>query len=67
MMSITVKTIQKIGISSKASNRLWPSAYSRGAWQYNVELAKEAVHEMGFNEIQFDYVRFPEDAYNMFC
>ena len=20
---------------------------------------------MGFNEIQFDYVRFPEDAYNM--
>ena len=52
-------------ISSKASNRLWPSAYSRGAWQYNVELAKEAVHEMGFNEIQFDYVRFPEDAYNM--
>ena len=52
-------------ISSSASSRLWPSAYSRGAWEYNVELAKEAVREMGFNEIQFDYVRFPEDAYNM--
>lgn len=52
-------------ITSSASNRLWPSAYSRGAWEYNVELAKEAVTEMGFNEIQFDYVRFPEDAYNM--
>ena len=52
-------------ITSSASSRLWPSAYSRGAWYYNVELAKEAVHEMGFNEIQFDYVRFPEDAYNM--
>lgn len=52
-------------ISSSASNRLWPSAYSRGAWYYNVELAKEAVLKMGFNEIQFDYVRFPEDAYNM--
>lgn len=52
-------------ISSTASSRLWPSAYSRGAWYYNVELAKEAVKEMGFNEIQFDYVRFPEDAYNM--
>ena len=52
-------------ITSTASSRLWPSAYSRGAWEYNVELAKEAVIEMGFNEIQFDYVRFPEDAYNM--
>ena len=52
-------------ISSTASSRLWPSAYSRGAWEYNVKLAKEAVLEMGFNEIQFDYVRFPEDAYNM--
>lgn len=52
-------------ITSSASSRLWPSAYSRGTWEYNVELAKEAVVEMGFNEIQFDYVRFPEDAYKM--
>lgn len=43
----------------------WPSAYSRDVWYYNVELAKEAVREMGFNEIQFDYVRFPENAYNL--
>ena len=52
-------------IKSSASSRLWPSAYSRLAWEYNVELAKEAIDVMGFNEIQFDYVRFPEDAYNM--
>ncbi len=39
---------------------LWPSAYSRNVWYFNVELAKEAVTEMGFNEIQFDYVRFPD-------
>lgn len=52
-------------ITSSASSRLWPSAYSRGAWEYNVELAKESIRTMGFNEIQFDYVRFPEDAYNM--
>lgn len=43
----------------------WPSAYSRNVWYYNVELAKEAVKLMGFNEIQFDYVRFPENAYNL--
>lgn len=52
-------------ISSSVSSRLWPSAYSRGAWEYNVNLAIEGAKEMGFNEIQFDYVRFPEDAYNM--
>jgi len=38
----------------------WPSAFRRGVWEFNVELAKEAVIEMGFNEIQFDYVRFPD-------
>lgn len=52
-------------IKSPVSQRLWPSAYSRGAWEYNVELAKQAIKDMGFNEIQFDYIRFPEDAYNM--
>lgn len=43
----------------------WPSAYSRDVWEYNVRLAQEAVKEFGFNEIQFDYVRFPENAYEM--
>lgn len=42
----------------------WPSAFNRLVWEYNVELAKEAVKEMGFNEIQFDYVRFPDRTYS---
>lgn len=37
----------------------WASAYDRVLWRYNVEVAKEAA-EAGFNEIQFDYVRFPD-------
>ena len=52
-------------ISSPVSSQLWPSAYSRGVWEYNVELAKQAIKDMGFNEIQFDYVRFPETASQM--
>ena len=52
-------------IVSSASSQLWPSGYSRGAWEYNVNLAIDAVKTMGFNEIQFDYVRFPEAAYKM--
>ena len=43
----------------------WPSAFSRNAWEYNVELAKDAIKDMGFNEIQFDYVRFPESSYEL--
>ena len=43
----------------------WPSAYSRDVWEYNVKLAQEAVRKYGFNEIQFDYVRFPESTYEM--
>ena len=42
----------------------WPSAFNRLVWEFNVELAKEAVIEMGFNEIQFDYVRFPDRTYS---
>ena len=38
----------------------WPSAYNRYVWEFNVELAKESIKEIGFNEIQFDYVRFPD-------
>lgn len=37
----------------------WASAYDRQLWRYNIEVAKEAA-EAGFNEIQFDYVRFPD-------
>ncbi|HPL54684.1 MAG TPA: putative glycoside hydrolase [Bacillota bacterium] len=37
---------------------IWASAYDRTLWEYNVEVSKEAA-EAGFNEIQFDYVRFP--------
>lgn len=38
----------------------WPSAYSRNVWYYKVKLAKQAVIDMGFNEINFDYTRFPD-------
>ena len=41
-------------------NAYWPTAYSRNVWEYKIALAKEAVELMGFNEIQFDYVRFPD-------
>lgn len=39
------------------------SPFEKDVWEYNVDLAKEAA-EMGFEEIQFDYVRFPEGFEN---
>lgn len=33
--------------------------YEREVWEYNVEVAKQAA-ALGFQDIQFDYVRFPE-------
>lgn len=48
--------------NGKSTN--WVSAYSRNAWVYNVKLAKEAIKLFDFNEIQFDYVRFPEASFN---
>lgn len=33
--------------------------FEKEVWEYNVQIGKKAA-EMGFQEIQFDYVRFPE-------
>ena len=41
------------------NDEYWPSAYSRKAWMYNVAIAKE-IAQCNVNEIQFDYVRFPD-------
>lgn len=50
----------KTGALFEHYNTYWPSPYQRTVWEFNVELAKESVKEMGFDEIQFDYVRFPD-------
>ena len=50
------------GTPLKISSMYWPSAYNRTVWQYKTELALEAA-ALGFNEIQFDYIRFPDGAY----
>jgi hypothetical protein len=39
----------------------WTNPYDRRVWKYNVDIAKAAAR-YGFDEIQFDYVRFPSDG-----
>ena len=39
----------------------WVSAFNEELWDANIALATEAV-DLGFDEIQYDYVRFPSDG-----
>lgn len=43
------------------AGQTWSDGYSREVWEYNTAIAKEAA-EAGFDEIQFDYIRFPSDG-----
>lgn len=42
----------------------WVDPYSPEVWEYFVHIARELV-ERGFDEIQFDYIRFPTDGKNL--
>ena len=57
--------LDKNGSPYKYNSSYWPTAFNREVWEYNVALAVEAVKEFGFNEIQFDYVRFPDRTYSL--
>lgn len=39
----------------------WLDPFRPETWDYNIALAEEAA-QLGFDEIQFDYVRFPTDG-----
>jgi hypothetical protein len=42
----------------------WVDPFSQEVWAYNVEIAREVI-ERGFDEVQFDYIRFPTDGANL--
>ena len=44
-------------------NHAFVNPFSKEVWDYNIEVAKQAA-KLGFKEIQFDYVRFPEGFEN---
>ncbi|TWI74259.1 hypothetical protein JM98_02180 [Treponema putidum] len=42
----------------------WVDPYNEAVWKYNVDIAEELC-SLGFDEIQFDYIRFPTDGLNL--
>ncbi|PFA66493.1 GTP-binding protein [Bacillus sp. AFS015802] len=63
----TVLANQRPDLSFKEGDKVWSNGggdsfvnpFLKEVWDYNVGIAIEAA-KMGFQEIQFDYVRFPE-------
>jgi hypothetical protein len=39
----------------------WVDPFRTEVWEYNLAIAREAIRK-GFDEVQFDYVRFPTDG-----
>ncbi len=48
-------------LDPNSGNIPWINPFDQYVWDYNVAIAKEASL-LGFDEIQFDYVRFPDGA-----
>ncbi|MFB6226017.1 MAG: putative glycoside hydrolase [Candidatus Paceibacteria bacterium] len=44
-----------------AKGLAWTNPAKKEVWEYNIAIAKEAA-ELGFDEVNFDYVRFPSDG-----
>ncbi len=44
----------------------WADPYNRHVWDYNLDVAVRAA-ELGFQGIQFDYIRFPSDGPTKYC
>lgn len=55
---LTVRT-QDGGIFHDRENLIWVDPSRKETWDYNIDIAVEAAQQ-GFDEIQFDYVRFPD-------
>lgn len=49
------------GLWKDNNGKTWLNPYNKENWDYLVSIAKEAIAK-GFDEIQFDYVRFPSDG-----
>jgi hypothetical protein len=49
------------GVWTSSGGLGWTNPYDERVWKYNVDVAAAAV-KSGFDEIMFDYVRFPTDG-----
>jgi len=67
--SLLVEKHPEMGVADSATGELWAdrkglhwaNPYDRRVWDYTIALCLELV-DLGVDEIQFDYIRFPSDG-----
>lgn len=67
--SLLVINHPELGVADSETGKLWAdkkglhwaNPYDRRVWEYTISLCQELI-EIGVDEIQFDYVRFPSDG-----
>jgi len=58
---LAVRSKSKGGAWKDHKGLVWVDASSRQMWNYSVAISKDA-YSQGFDEINFDYIRFPSDG-----
>ncbi|MES2525248.1 MAG: putative glycoside hydrolase [Gemmatimonadota bacterium] len=52
------------GVWRDGKGQPWVNPYDSRVWDYNIAIAREAL-DMGYSELQWDYVRFPDVSERM--
>jgi len=66
---VLAKARSDLAVKSRSTGAIWKDSKglswmdpaSKEVWDYNISIAKDAISR-GFDEINFDYVRFPSDG-----
>ena len=54
------------GLWRSRNGATWVDPYHKEVWDYNLDLAELAA-KLGFDEIQFDYIRYPSEGNTSLC
>lgn len=56
-----IQSVSRNGAWQDRKGLRWTDPYIQDVWEYNISIATELAN-LGFDEIQFDYIRFPTDG-----
>lgn len=57
---LAIRNLDQTTVYTDSGGASWANPFKTEVWDYDIDLAKE-IAAMGFDEVQFDYVRFPGD------
>lgn len=54
------------GLWKSSNGATWLDPYNKDVWEYELDVAERAA-KLGFDEIQFDYIRYPSEGKTSLC